>query len=251
MNNSENETQKKDLGRNSNSSNKNSGFKIFLHILNHFQAQITLILIPILGYVLFLSKVDENNELSYLYKNNLPPPEIPNDAWKCAFVLFLMASFWTLQAAPLAVTSLLPIFLFPLLDVGKPAIKHNKFFKNYNDPKKGAKIWSDDLINGTGGWETYLLSEECENYKYFPYVTSVVDRISESYMKQLQFLFIGGLIVALAIEEWNIHKRLALFVLSKTGAEPATLMAGFMGVTGFLSMWISNTATTALMIQKC
>jgi len=230
----------------------NSGLTIFLHILNHFQAQITIIVIPIIGYFLFLSKVDPANEPSNLYKNNIAPPNIPNDAWKCAFVLFLMASFWTLQAAPLAVTSLLPIFLFPLLDVGKPAIKHNKNFKSYilkDDGTGGAKVWSPDGGEyGNGTWNVLYLQEECANYKHFPYVVNVMDRISESYMKQLQFLFIGGLIVALAIEEWNIHKRLALFVLSKTGAEPATLMAGFMGVTGFLSMWISNTATTALMI---
>merc|ERR1712226_369496 len=58
----------------------------------------------------------------------------------------------------------------------------------------------------------------------------------------------GGLIIALAIEDWNIHKRIALKVLSISGAKPTSLMAGFMIITGFLSMWISNTATTALMI---
>ena len=177
---------------------KHSPFKVFLHILNHFQAQITIIFIPLIGYLLFLSKVDPKNEPSYLIENKLPPPNIPNDAWKCAFVLFLMASFWTLQAAPLAVTSLLPIFLFPLLDVGKPAIKHNsKLFKNY--AKNGATNWVSDFYkNGSdiGGWQNFKLMEECEEYKRFPYVVNVADRISESYMKQLQFLFIGGLIVA-------------------------------------------------------
>ncbi|NPA42422.1 MAG: SLC13/DASS family transporter [Chlorobi bacterium] len=72
--------------------------------------------------------------------------------------------------------------------------------------------------------------------------------VAETYFNHLIFLFIGGFLMALAMEKWNFHRRLALFLLRRTGLHAAGMLAGFMFVTAFLSMWISNTATAMMMV---
>jgi sodium-dependent dicarboxylate transporter 2/3/5 len=109
-------------------------------------------------------------------------------------VAILMALWWMTEVVPLAVTSLIPIVLFPALGI-------------------------------MSGQET-----------------------SATYFNHVIFLFIGGFLVALAIQKWNLHKRIALNILWVVGSSPARILLGFMFGTAFLSMWISNTATAMLMV---
>ncbi len=73
--------------------------------------------------------------------------------------------------------------------------------------------------------------------------------VAAQYMDQTIFLFIGGFLLAFAIERWNLHKRIALSILSRLGKNPATLLAGVMITAYLISMWISNTATTMMLIS--
>ncbi len=62
------------------------------------------------------------------------------------------------------------------------------------------------------------------------------------------FLYMGGFIIAIAIEKWNLHKRIALNIINFIGSDVRKIILGFMMATAFLSMWISNTATAVMML---
>lgn len=109
-------------------------------------------------------------------------------------VALLMALWWVTEIIPLAVTSLLPFVLFPVLGV----------------------------MNGKV--------------------------VASNYFNDIIFLFLGGFLFALAMQKWKLHKRIALKLMLLVGNSPARIMLGFMLATSFLSMWISNTATTMLMV---
>jgi sodium-dependent dicarboxylate transporter 2/3/5 len=75
-----------------------------------------------------------------------------------------------------------------------------------------------------------------------------VGDITKHYGNKIIFLFLSGLILAIAISKWNLSKRIALYILKFTSKSVPGIMLGFMIATAFLSMWISNTATTMMML---
>jgi sodium-dependent dicarboxylate transporter 2/3/5 len=71
--------------------------------------------------------------------------------------------------------------------------------------------------------------------------------VSMRYADQNIFLFMGGFFIAMAMQRWSLHKRIALYIVKILGTSPKRIVLGFMIATAFLSMWISNTATTMMM----
>ena len=75
-----------------------------------------------------------------------------------------------------------------------------------------------------------------------------MNSIGASYGNSIIFLFLGGFLIALAMQRWNLHRRIALLVLRVMPSRPGAMIAGFMIATGFMSMWVSNTATAVMML---
>lgn len=75
-----------------------------------------------------------------------------------------------------------------------------------------------------------------------------VNEVGANYGSSIVFLFFGGFVLALALEKVNLHRRIALSIIHRTGTTPNRVILGFMLATGFLSMWISNTASTVVML---
>lgn len=74
------------------------------------------------------------------------------------------------------------------------------------------------------------------------------EQIAAAYANKSVFLFLGGFILALALEKWDIHKQLAHTIITLVGSSKSKIILGFMLSTAILSMWISNTATTIMML---
>ena len=77
---------------------------------------------------------------------------------------------------------------------------------------------------------------------------ATVAETTAPYANPVIYLFLGGFLIAMALESCGLHKRMALAILRVVGARPANLILGFMLATGFISMWVSNTATVVMML---
>jgi solute carrier family 13 (sodium-dependent dicarboxylate transporter), member 2/3/5 len=136
-----------------------------------------------LGFILFLI---------FLF---LPAPEgLDQAAWRTAAVAILMATWWISEAIPIAATSLIPIVLFPVLDIAP------------------------------------------------------ISDATTPYANPLIFLFMGGFMIAIAMQTWGLHKRIALNIVNVVGVKPSSIIIGFIIASAFLSMWVSNTATALMML---
>ncbi len=132
---------------------------------------------------------------SFLLVLYLPNPEgLSSDGRVTAAVFLLMGIWWAFEAIPLQVTALMPLVLFPLLNIQDIGV------------------------------------------------------ISREYMNKVQFLFAGGFIIAIAIQKWGLHKRVALNILKYSGLNSRGIIASFMIASSVLSMWVMNTSTAIMLL---
>ena len=78
--------------------------------------------------------------------------------------------------------------------------------------------------------------------------TDAIAAATAPYANRFIALFLGGFMLSLAMERWELHKRVALRAVSLVGTRPPAIVGGFMGVTACMSMWVSNTATAVVML---
>lgn len=75
-----------------------------------------------------------------------------------------------------------------------------------------------------------------------------IQETAAPYAHPIIFLFLGGILIALAMEKWNLHRRIALRIIRWMGTRPASIVAGFLLASAFISMWVNNTATAVMML---
>lgn len=122
-----------------------------------------------------------------------------------------------------------------------------------DDASHGAKLTAATAVLMAVWWMTEALpipATALVPLVVFPVLNTDVgfDDVGGSYGNNIIFLFMGGFMLALAMQRWNLHKRIALAIVGMIGTSPSLLILGFMVATGFVSMWVSNTATAVMML---
>ena len=123
-----------------------------------------------------------------------PPAGLDQQGWQVLVIALWMALWWMTEAVPMAVTALIPLIVFPLLELGS------------------------------------------------------LKSVGSSYAGKAIFLTLGGFIIGIALQRWNLHLRLAMQTVKRVGTEPRRVIGGFMIACAFLSAWMTNTATTVMML---
>ncbi|NIR93561.1 MAG: anion transporter, partial [Gammaproteobacteria bacterium] len=77
---------------------------------------------------------------------------------------------------------------------------------------------------------------------------TTIDETTMPYADPMIYLFLGGFIIAIAMQRWDLHRRIALNIISVIGSKPRSIILGFLIATAFMSMWVSNTAATMMML---
>src|SRR5690625_2755473 len=143
-------------------------------------------------------------------------------------------------------TQLIGLFLGPLL-----FLSILLFFKPADLSAEGVAILASTVWVATW-WITEAVSIPVTSLLplvLFPLTNGLEMKLTaSSYGDETIFLFMGGFMIALAMEKWNLHRRIALTIISVIGTNSDRIVLGFMVATGFLSMWISNTATAMMMV---
>jgi len=161
-----------------------TGKQLVLAYFSQFWRSWVIILAPILLLPIPLRAGDQPNQ----------DGKMGIDYALVAYTILLMAAYWMTEALPLAITSMLPIVLLPLLGV------------------------------------------------------MPTTQVAPEYLTATNYMFIGGLMMAIAVEHSGLHQRIAFNIINLIGVSQRRLMLGFMLTTMFLSMWISNTATVSMMV---
>ncbi|KAE8606773.1 hypothetical protein XENTR_v10010864 [Xenopus tropicalis] len=174
-----------------------------------------------------------------MYSPDLPPLERPIPVWIPGLLCLQMAmsflrQLW--QQKDVLITFLLPLLFLPL-----PLATQSKEAACAYILLVTAVYWISEAIPlGAAALVPAFL------FPLFGIMKS--SEVASEYFKDIHLLLFGVVCLAASIQKWNLHKRIALWMVLSVGSKPSWLLLGFMSCTSFLSMWLSNTSTAAMVM---